>query len=154
MKNIFNIMKKVMLYIVLITSLACTNQYQVLQSIKSSTDCIETVGCSWNDGVVHIPGIGPSHFTFVVQTPGELHLKFKLLAWSYQGIDNMRCSINVKFDGNTVFSEGGTKSNFKEVSLGKVTKGTEVTVSGNSCDVKDIMIIGNMEDNEPSQWDF
>lgn len=150
-------MRKIILSIcAMLLFVACTDKNQAIQIIAGPTDCQESVGCSWNDGIATFPsyvGPGEYYFNFNVKEQGELVFLYKLESWSYQGYEQSGW-LCVYLDDAKVFDESGKLSYYKKVSLGAVKKGTVIKVEGKKSNIKDIMILGDVNEGKPSQWDF
>lgn len=146
-------MKK-FLYILILSFLytSCNDKNLVIQTVSCASDCIKCDGWSWNNGVATVRGES-DQFYFKTTVSGDLSFYYKLNSSYYPYIH---------VQGAASFQDYNKESLYKWtlVKSGHVDIGKMITVVGKECSIKDIKIVGSIDDNnqkdnnDPPQWDF
>lgn len=158
-ENVINMKKLVLALISICLLSSCTDKNLVTQKIASAADCDYCdTQWSWNSGVATVNKAFGSldqmpAFYFTSSISGELRFCYKLNDSSYG---------NLRVTGATSFRDGyGGKRIWTQVKSGHVDIGERIVISGKECSIKDIVIIGDVEENKnennngPGQhWDF
>lgn len=156
-------MKKYLWLVVALISFfsSCNDMNLVKQEITCAGDCSYCAPVwSWSNGVATIEDdmyfssngdeIYPQ-FNISVKVNGELSFRYKIND-DYLGYICVR-GAGVNFSDD---EEGPTE--WTLIKAGHVQKGKKISFDGRECSVKDIIIVGQMEDNKPATedpaWDF
>lgn len=155
--------KSVYIFLLPIFLLSCTNKL-VTQNISGAGDCSY---CdrhwSWSNGVATVGDIEDEYyiqnsayfpqFNFTTIVSGDL-------SFSYKINDDYLGEIQITGAGVNFHAEEEPME-WTSVKAGHVNKGKKILVNGRECSIKDIIIVGNAEENKPSspepekpQYDF
>ena len=153
--------KRFVYWSLLFLVVACNDKNLVTQTISCPSDCLYCAPAwSWNGGVatvgdvMYYTGDGSEvfpQFNFKSTVSGDLSFYYKIND-DYLGYINVYGAVRFMDD-----EEGPCE--WTLVKAGHVDVGKKIIVEGRECAIKDIKIVGSVEDNNqkdnnPSQWDF